>query len=208
MVEVKIQAKPKHAENSRHNVFIPTHEIMGILFTKIHWLLADNKDNQGNSSVGIGFPKYYMNENNPKDVSIGNIISLIGPKKHIEDLKIMEALNSLKGYICIDDPQPVPEDTGYVSFYRVRGAKKNRSKGEIERRIRRAMKRHGYSEEEARALYKNAYDKEGGIGFPHLKLHSQSTGQLVRVAIGRKEENSLANRFDIFGFPINGGIPV
>lgn len=140
--------------------------IMNNAMEKLHQLFVHIKDEKDNIPVGISFPEY-----DDENISLGKIIHVIGEETDLAALKIREQVKSLQDYLHVSDIRAIPAQKvdGYVAYARVRH---DSSK---EKLVRRSMKRHNLSKEEAEQNYKK-YDRQTFPRYPFVLLRSKSTG--------------------------------
>mgnify|MGYP006297102803 CR=1 FL=1 len=170
---------------------IPAEFILSHLFTALHGLLVRQKDADGFVGVGVGFPEYDADRQ-----TLGRVISLFGGEDSLSLLGLPASVPDIRDFVRMSGPVDV------VSFQRYATFRKVKPKAAPENKIRRAMRRHGYSREEAERKYSSYYDSDRHDkvrGLPYLKIYSQSTGQIFPVYIKREVSSRQAGKFNTFG---------
>lgn len=179
--------------------FILSHLLMGL-----HWLFIKQQDEDGLIRIGIGFPEY-----DTEKQTLGKIISLFGDEDSLAQLNLPHSTPDLRDFIRVSSPVEVVSPGKYTIF------QKAKPKGHPENKIRRAMRRHGLTREEAERRYSEyqAQDRHSRVkGLPYLKLYSKSTRQTYPVYIRRVEAHHAGERFNTFGLAVgrkeSGGVPL
>lgn len=141
---------------------VPLYVLLEQLFHKVHVCLARH----GQGRVGVSFPEYGLKEKR----SLGDLLRLHGSQADL--LYLMEHMHWVANFrdylsagpeICAD-PAKVQ---GYACFARFR------PRGNVERLIRRRMKRAHLSYEQAREEYRE-YTPETPCWYPYLSVRSSS----------------------------------
>lgn len=174
----------------------PAEFILSHLFMALHGLLVKQKDEDGFVRVGVGFPEYDAGK-----PTLGRIMSLFGDKENLNLLGLPGSIPDLRDFIRISGPVEIVSPGKYTAFRKIK------PKGALENKIRRAMKRHGYTREEAERMYLDYQDVDRHSkvrGLPYMKVHSQSTGQAYPVYIKSEEASGEAEKFNTFGLQVSG----
>lgn len=138
----------------------PVHQLMAALYTKLHRGLVQLQL----SSVGVSFPGYQE-----KPPSLGQTLRLVGPENDLERLMARAWLQGMRDHVEAKDIAPVPKDAVHRSLRRVQ------AKSSPGRMRRRQMRRHGLSEDQARARVPDTAAEV--LRLPFVTLKSASTGQ-------------------------------
>lgn len=136
----------------------PTQQLMNALFTKLHRCLV----RLSTSDVGVSFPE--VDEQAPH---LGRVLRIHGSDDSFARLMAEPWLVGMRDHIHIDPVSPVPDSVGYRRVRRVQ------AKSSPERIRRRQMKRHHWTEAEARSRIPD--DIRRTVNLPHLRLESGST---------------------------------
>lgn len=140
--------------------------------------------------IGVGFPEY---STAPRRV--GNTLTLFGPKKELESIDIKEECKDIAPYLAVGDVEKANDTGEYYSFRRFR------LRQSPENRIRRSMKRKGYTQKEAEEKYLPLIRKgKPDIKYPYVYFESESTKQAFPLLIKREKVSSMAESFNTFGF--------
>jgi len=138
----------------------PAHQLMAALYAKLHRGLAQLRL----TSVGVSFPGYQE-----KPPSLGETLRLIGPEQDLARLMAQAWLQGMRDHAEVKDLAPVPKDAVHRSLRRVQ------AKSSPERLRRRQMRRHGLSEDQARARVPDTAAE--ALRLPFVTLRSASNGQ-------------------------------
>lgn len=155
------------------------------VFTKVHLALVN-----GDRKVGISLPDY-------NNRNIGVRLRLIANNaKSLEDLDLN--LRTLQDYVEASDIHPVPAFNKYEKYYRVNGFP-------IGAKVRRRMRRHNETLEQAYAVLKNK--KKPWL--PGIPVMSLSTGEKMVLLVARDQaENEGDMTFNTYGLSKTNGVPV
>jgi CRISPR-associated endonuclease Csy4 len=166
--------------------------VMRKVFTELHGALVD----KGDGMIGLSFPKYSVG-----DGRVGNIIRAFA--KSEEDLKRMSLqhrMRRLSDYVEISDVRDVPCCTPYERFSRAKGFS-------INAYIRRRMKRHGETREQAEAIAKKAMAARK-TNHPFIMVDSSSTGQRAFVHVKRSTAKDEGDwKFNSYGLSNTAAVP-
>ncbi len=140
------------------------------IYPQLHLQLVKNKNNAGNSEIGVSFPDY-------KSRFLGKKIRLFAQEEsQLETFSLNECLAKFKDYVHIKSIQTVPNEiTHYANFYRVQ------VKSNVERLIRRSVKNSKCTPTEAITRFEGISDKETDL--PYIKMKSQSNGESFKLFI-------------------------
>lgn len=169
----------------------PAGQLMNALFSKLHRVLV-----QLNSrSIGVSFPEA------GEGAGLGQCLRLHGDLAALNDLLGQSWLTGMRDHVQLGQLLPVPADTRHCRVHRVQ------VDSSPERLRRRAMKRHGLSEEQARERIPDSATKL--LRLPYLSLRSQSTGQAFRLFIEQSTPlaEPLAGSFNAYGLSQEATVP-
>ena len=145
------------------------------LFVYLHNLLVKQTDENGLVNIGLGFPEYDLDAQ-----TVGRTISLFGNEKDLDKLDLPDSIPGIKEFVVLNGPYPVEEPKVYHAFRKVR------FKHSPGNKIRRAMKRHGYTYKEAEELYERYSGENRGArvaGLPCVQFFSRSTQRMFPIHI-------------------------
>lgn len=140
--------------------------LMNHVMEKLHQIFVQLKNEKDRVPAGLSFPEY-----DQEIPALGKIIRLHAEEEVFEKMNTRRGLAALDDYLHVSAPRPVPEAKlkGYVAYSRVRHDHSR------ERLIRRRMKRHGLTREQAQKDYDD-YERNSFPGYPFVLLSSKSTG--------------------------------
>lgn len=170
----------------------PPEQLMNALFAKLHRALVQ----LGSDSIGVSFPKARNGA-----TGLGDHLRLHGGSAALNDLMAQSWLSGMHDHVRLGEPAPVPPDTQHCQVRRVQ------TDSNPERLRRRAMKRHGLSEEQARERIPDSAAK--WLRLPYVQLRSQSTGQPFRLFIEQSapQLESHAGVFNAYGLSRDATVP-
>lgn len=138
----------------------PEHQLMGALYTKLHRLLVQVQTDR----IGVSFPGYQ--ESPP---TLGSTLRLLGPESDLSRLMESPWLMGMRDHTEVMPIAPVPENATHRPLRRIQ------VKSNPERLMRRQMRRHGLTEQQARERVPDG--KGERLRLPYVTLGSTSTGQ-------------------------------
>lgn len=171
---------------------VPSPHLMSALFGKLHRALVALPE----ESVGISFPA--RDEQRPW---LGEHLRLHGTCAALDRLMAQPWLTGIRDHLRLGELLPVPVDAKHRQVRRVQ------VKSSPERLRRRQMRRHGFSEEEARQRIPDRTARQ--LDLPYLHLRSQSTGQSFRLFIrhGPLQDTPIAGHFTRYGLSDSATVP-
>lgn len=174
------------------------------LFQQIHLALAENKNSDGGSVVGVSFPEYDAGE-----FSLGTKLRLFAEDvEALEKLQCEKWLARLSDYVQISSIGPVPENVlGHACFSRWH------EKGNFGRLARRRSKKIGVSYEEALAFFENNNDrtssKKNHTKLPFINMQSLSGDKRFRLFIAVEDvEKPMRGTFSCYGLSGRSTVPI
>jgi CRISPR-associated endonuclease Csy4 len=167
-------------------------QVLNVTANKLHAALVALRAND----IGVSFPGFRLNP-----VGLGNTLRLHGRKERLAELVATGFLHSVKDYVRVSEIDPVP--TGAV--YRV--VRRVQVDSNVEKIRRRQMRRHGWTEEEARERIPDSVERR--LLLPYLRMRSSSTGQPFRLFIEHQEcrPAPASGEFNTYGLSTTATIP-
>lgn len=182
-IDIRVQPDPE----------FPLHQLLAALYAKLHRTLAS----MALDRVGVAFPGYASTP-----PSLGQTLRLLGPTEALDALMATDWLRGVRDHVSVGVMASVPTTTERRRLRRVQ------AKSSPERLRRRQMRRHGWTEEEARAKLPDSSAE--WLNLPFLSLASGSTGQRFHLFFRLDEVNGqepMATRFNAYGLAQDGAIP-
>lgn len=170
----------------------PAHQLMAVLFAKLHRVLAQVQA----GTIGVSFPGYGLSP-----ATLGNNLRLFGPAPDLARLMEHPWLTGAKDHTIIGAITPVPITATHRRLQRVQ------AKSNPERLIRRYMRRHDLSEAQVRATYEGAQAQH--LQLPFVTLASGSTGQAFKLflKLGPAEAQPQPGVFNAYGLSPTATVP-
>jgi CRISPR-associated endonuclease Csy4 len=174
------------------NPEISVPQVLNVAANKLHAALVALRA----SDVGVSFPRFRL-----EPVSLGDTVRLHGHKERLAELLDTGFLNSLKDYVRVSDIGSVPE----AAVYRV--VRRVQVDSNVDRIRRRQIRRHGWTEEEARRRIPNSAERR--LNLPYLQMKSRSTGQAFRLFIEHQDcrPTPVAGAFNSYGLSRSATVP-
>ncbi|PTN35185.1 type I-F CRISPR-associated endoribonuclease Cas6/Csy4 [Desulfonatronum sp. SC1] len=140
--------------------------LMSHVMQALHNHFVRIKDSRDSVPFGVSFPEY--DENKP---TLGDKVYVHGWDKDFSSKDIPGALSNLRDYLHVTSPRLIPGSRikGYVAYSRLR-----HDHGK-EKLMRRRMRRHGVTREEAEEYYAD-YQQDFFPDGPFVLIRSTSTG--------------------------------
>lgn len=170
----------------------PSPQLMNALFAKLHRALVALPE----ENIGISFPA--VDEKRP---CLGNHLRLHGTSAALDSLMAQPWLSGMRDHLRLGELLPVPEGAQHRQVRRVQ------AKSNPERLRRRQMRRHGFSEEEARQRIPDSAARR--LDLPYVQLRSQSSGQHFRLFIhhGPLRSQPVAGHINRYGLSDGCTVP-
>lgn len=171
---------------------LATAHVLNALAGKLHRVLAILKS----EDIGISFPCF-----DAAPPSLGDTLRLHGTSARLQLVLAQNWLGGAAGHVTVSPPTPVPENTAFRVVRRVQ------SHSNADRIRRRQMKRHGWTETEAREKIPDTVEQK--LKLPYLCLHSQSTGQPFRLFIEHLplQPSRAEGSFNAYGLSTSATVP-
>ena len=173
----------------------PSHALAA-LFTRLHLYLVRN----GAGGIAVSFPETTRNAAGEAR-QLGKVMRLHGTA---EALTPLTQATSWGGAVTVADFGAIKEAPAESQHHRVRRVQVDSNP---ERLMRRAMKRKGWTEAQARENYAGA--KPGQTTLPFIAVISQSTGHPFRLFldVGMPQSESLEGAFNAYGLSQEATVP-
>lgn len=182
-IDIRVQPDPEFS----------AHQLLAALYAKLHRALAS----MALDSVGVVFPDYADAPPN-----LGQTLRLVGSAEALDALMTTDWLRGVRDHVGVGAMAPVPATAERRRLRRVQ------AKSSPERLRRRQMRRHGWTEEEARTKLPDSIAE--WLSLPFLSLASGSTGQrfrlFLRLDVAQPQE-PMAKHFNAYGLAQEGAIP-
>ena len=170
---------------------LPQH-LMSELFGRVHEALVAVQC----KSVGLSFPEMAQ-----ENCFLGSRLRLHGTEEDLRKLLSAGLERLSPDYFALGNIREVPSaGVTYCTFRR------RQSKSNPERLRRRAMKRHGLTEDEARQRIPNSMRL---LNLPYVQLRSASTGErfLLFIEAGPELKKPVAGEFSCYGLSSTATVP-
>ena len=177
---------------------IDLYDFWQIAFQQIHIALADNKNDDGGSSVGVSFPEYDAGA-----YLLGTKLRLFAhSSEELEKLQCERWLQRLQDYLHISNIRDVPDHVdGYACFRQLK------PKGSLEKQARRRAKRKGETLQQALAHFENYQEERSKL--PYIHMTSLSNGHRFRLFIDKFiVESSHTGTFNCYGLSRQATVPL
>ena len=173
-IDIHLRADPEFAE----------HQLMAALFAKLHRVLAQAQIN----TIGVSFPHYGLSP-----ATLGRVLRLIGGSAELTRLMAQPWLAGMRDHTALGNIVPVPENAVHKRLQRVQ------AKSSPERLMRRQMRRHELSEEEARGVYQDVPAQR--LKLPYIPMASSSSGQAFKLffRLGPAQAQPTPGDFNAYG---------
>lgn len=178
---------------------IGIHFLWSKVMMQVHLALVEIQDDTKQVPVATSFPEYreYMNN---KPGFLGQKLRLMAlDRADLVRLDMNKWLRRLSDYVHVKEIALVPEADSYESFFR------ENTKGSLEKHIRRRMKRHDETYEQALSNYDGYEQDDINSLVPFIRLKSLTSGNEFCLNIARKqvaenlEELQKDQRFNTYG---------
>ena len=170
----------------------PATQLMNALFAKLHRGLVE----LGSADIGISFP------DSPRiGHGFGQRLRLHGTAAALDRLLALNWLSGMRDHVQLTELAAVPANAQHRSLRRVQ------VESSPERLRRRAIKRHGLTEEQARQRIPDHAGKTTDL--PFIDLRSQSSGQRFRlfIAQGPIQATAQPGTFNAYGLSHEATVP-
>lgn len=166
-------------------------QLMNALYSKLHRVLVHLSSTQ----IGVSFPE--VEQDAPH---LGNVLRIHAQRPEFDRLMNEQWLTGMRDHIQIGEIAKVPNNATACRVRRIQ------AKSNPERIRRRQMRRHGWSQEEARQRIPDDMGKT--LSLPFLSLVSGSTGHRFRLFL-RHEPSDVRSvgAFNTYGLSSTATVP-
>ena len=172
---------------------LPPHVLISAVFEQIHRSLVLMETSQ----VGVSFPSV-------TNTYIGNKIRLHGSETDLNQFVTLGLLDQFDGYVEQTEVLDVPANVSHRQILR-----KRQQKAASLSEIKRYMRRHGVTKEEAEERFKpQAYKTQTPL--PFLWVESQSSGGILfKLFVDQQTEMSepVDGKFNAYGLSDSATVP-
>jgi CRISPR-associated endonuclease Csy4 len=161
------------------------------VYQQVHIALAENKNGQRKSDIGLSFPQYFEQGT---AFPLGNKLRLFAPsKEQLEELAITTWLKRFVDHTHVTSIKAVPESiTEYACFSR------QQFTTNLSRLAKRRAKRHEETFEQALQYYANFEDEQTKL--PYINVRSLSKNEQFKLFIdGERSSLVKNNNFTCYG---------
>lgn len=169
------------------------------IYPQVHLALVEQKNEVGAFKVAVAFPHYSQSHK-----SLGVKLRLLAEAKELLDqLNMGQWLNRLSDYVHVTSIKAVPANiTGYVNYFRPKVMTNK------EQLIRRRMKRHNETYEQAALHFSGFQPQKSKAPFVYMKSHTRSSRFPLFIEERRASVPAETNpSFDSYGLSAKGGLP-
>ena len=151
---------------------VPAYFIWSRVYQQIHLGFVEHQDQNGVIKYGVSFPEYQMNG---KEKQLGNKLRIFAQDEvDLKNLDLAKCLSRLVDYVHFTGIRKVPGRIEYAVYGRVH------QENSQTQRIKRFVKRHGVSYEEAEKLYPMKLEK---CEFPYIQMQSLTNHNPFRLYV-------------------------
>lgn len=172
---------------------VAQHQLMDALFTRLHLALVA----QRRGDIGVSFPGH--DERRPH---LGGHMRLHGAATELSRFLDSPWLKGVGEHVALSDVVPVPSGARHRQVQRVQ------AKSSVERLRRRAMRRHGLTQEEAAERIPDAAERR--LSLPFVTIGSRSTGQpsfRLFISHGPLLQQPTVGGYNSYGLSQGGSVP-
>lgn len=170
-----------------------THQLLNALFGRLHLALVQT----ARQDIGVSFP-----EHDDRRPTLGAVLRLHGSDAALDALQATGWLRRFDDYLTAQPRAAAPEGCSYRVVSRVQ------AKSGIDRLRRRAMKRHGYSTDEAAQRIPDSAQEL--LALPFVTIGSISTRQpsfRLFVRHGPLQREATEGHFSSYGLSAEATVP-
>lgn len=183
---------------------IGVHFLWSKIMMQVHLALVEIQDSNKQVPVAVSFPEY-RSTTDKRAAFIGNKLRLLSADKaDLQRLDIQKWLNRLADYVHIKNITDVPATV--ATFENFNRRQKSGSPG---KHIRRRMKRHDETLEQATAFFKGYSMAKEDKALPFIRMKSLHSDNEFCMSIIRKEVEASSQRvmFNTYGLSGKGVLP-
>jgi CRISPR-associated endonuclease Csy4 len=176
------------------------------LYMQLHLALVECQNPDKTVNVGVSFPEYrYIEKEGKVFASIGTKLRVFAnTETDLQQLNLVKWFERLEDYVHIKSIANVPNQLlGYESFNR------RRKSGSPDKHIRRRMKRHNETWEQAAAFFKDYKMPKEDKELPFIRMSSLHSDNEFCMSIIRKDVEPSNKRvmFNTYGLSAEGVLP-
>ena len=185
---------------------ISPYVIWGKLYIQLHLALVEQQNPDKTVNVGVSFPEYkYIEQEGRVFASLGAKLRVFAnTEAELQQLNLVKWLERLMDYVHIKSIADVPNQVlGYESF------KRRRKSGTPEKHIKRRMKRHNETREQALKYFDGYQMRKEDKELPFIRMKSLHSENEFCMSIIQKEAAPSSNRamFSTYGLSAEGVLP-
>lgn len=174
------------------------------LYAQLHIALAESKDSNEKTNIGVSFPQYIFEEKTDEKkakINMGKKLRLFAQSEtELQTLDIKKWLDRLTDYVHIASIREVPENIKGYAIY-----KRKQPKTNAERLARHRAKRGDIDFDEALSRYQNVVTT---TDLPFVQMKSLTSGQPFKLFIEKQPaEQSASQVFSTYGLSSESSIP-
>ncbi|SBS28189.1 CRISPR-associated endonuclease Cas6/Csy4 [Marinomonas spartinae] len=180
--------------------------IWGKLYMQLHLALVEQQNPDKTVNTGVSFPEYkYIQKEDGVFASLGSKLRVFANTEiELQQLNLVKWLDRLTDYVHIKSVAEVPDNVqGYETFNR------RCKSGSPDKHIRRRMKRHNETWEQAAEFFKGYNMEKADKDLPFIRMKSLHSDNEFCMSITRKEAE-LSNKhvmFNTYGLSAEGVLP-
>jgi len=183
---------------------IGVHFLWSKVMMQVHLALVEVQDTNKQVPVAVSFPNYKI-RSGEENAFLGNKLRLFANElSDFEHLNINKWFARLQDYVHIKAINAVPDSINvYESYNRITKA------GTADKHIRRRMKRHNESEEQAAVFFEGYTMSKEVKALPFIKMKSLGKGMSFNMSIRKTKATRVNNsvRFNTYGFSNDSALP-
>lgn len=183
---------------------IGVHFLWSKVMMQVHLALVEIQNAEKKVPVAVSFPQY-REKSSDKSAFIGTKLRLLASdKSDLQRLNIDKWLNRLDDYVHVKAISNVPNNVAiYENFFRRTKA------GSPDKHIRRRMKRHNESLEQASEYFKGYSMKQEDRELPFIQMKSLESMHDFNMSIVRTEveESDGPSFFNTYGLSSKSALP-
>ena len=183
---------------------ISSYFIWSKLYAQLHIALAESKDSNEKTNIGVSFPQYIFEEkleDKKAKINMGKKLRLFTQDEaDLKKLDLKKWLDRLTDYVHITSIREVPENINSYAIYKRKQVKTNAT-----RLARHRVKRGDIGFDEALARYSNVVTT---TDLPFAQMKSLTSDQVFKLFIEKKNaEQSETQVFSTYGLSSESSVP-
>ena len=182
------------------NSELVAYQLWSKLYTQLHIALAEMKNSEHQSNIGVSFPQYRFNQERGVGFLGEKLRIFAQSETELQTLDIKKWLDRLTDYVHITSIREVPENIKGYAVY-----KRKQPKTNAERLARHRAKRGDIDFDEALSRYQNVVTT---TDLPFIQMKSLTSGQPFKLFIEKQPaEQSASQVFSTYGLSSESSIP-